>query len=31
LNIRPFGRQVAFGITLLAPMLLYGRQRRLRG
>ncbi len=31
LNIPPFGRQVIFGATLLALMLLYGRQRRLRG
>jgi ribose transport system permease protein len=31
LNIPPFGRQIVFGITLLALMLLYGRQRRLRG
>jgi ribose transport system permease protein len=31
LNIPPFGRQVIFGITLLGLMLLYGRQRRLRG
>ncbi len=31
LNIPPFGRQVVFGATLLALMLLYGRQRRLRG
>lgn len=31
LNIPPFGRQIVFGTTLLALMLLYGRQRRLRG
>ena len=31
LNIPPFGRQIVFGMTLLALMLLYGRQRRLRG
>jgi ribose transport system permease protein len=31
LNIPPFGRQIVFGITLLGLMLLYGRQRRLRG
>ena len=31
LNIPPFGRQIIFGITLLGLMLLYGRQRRLRG
>ncbi|WP_372526837.1 ABC transporter permease [Piscinibacter sp.] len=31
LNIPPFGRQIVFGATLLALMLLYGRQRRLRG
>ena len=31
LNIPPFGRQVIFGVTLLGLMLLYGRQRRLRG
>jgi len=31
LNIPPFGRQIIFGVTLLALMLLYGRQRRLRG
>jgi ribose transport system permease protein len=31
LNIPPFGRQIIFGMTLLALMLLYGRQRRLRG
>ncbi len=31
LNIPPFGRQIVFGLTLLALMLLYGRQRRLRG
>lgn len=31
LNIAPFGRQIIFGITLLGLMLLYGRQRRLRG
>jgi ribose transport system permease protein len=31
MNIPPFGRQVIFGLTLLGLMLLYGRQRRLRG
>jgi ribose transport system permease protein len=31
LNIPPFGRQIVFGATLLGLMLLYGRQRRLRG
>jgi ribose transport system permease protein len=31
MNIPPFGRQVIFGVTLLGLMLLYGRQRRLRG
>jgi ribose transport system permease protein len=31
LNIPPFGRQIVFGGTLLVLMLLYGRQRRLRG
>jgi ribose transport system permease protein len=31
LNIPPFGRQIIFGATLLGLMLLYGRQRRLRG
>ena len=31
LNIAPFGRQIVFGVTLLGLMLLYGRQRRLRG
>jgi ribose transport system permease protein len=31
LNIPPPGRQIVFGATLLALMLLYGRQRRLRG
>jgi len=31
LNIPPPGRQIVFGVTLLALMLLYGRQRRLRG
>jgi ribose transport system permease protein len=31
LNIPPPGRQIVFGMTLLALMLLYGRQRRLRG
>lgn len=30
LAIEPFGRQIIFGLTLLALMLLYGRQRRLR-
>jgi ribose transport system permease protein len=31
LSIPPFGRQVIYGVTLLALMLIYGRQRRLRG
>lgn len=31
LSIPPFGRQVIYGITLLALMLIYGRQRRLKG
>lgn len=31
LSIPPFGRQIIFGMTLLGLMLLYGRQRRLRG
>lgn len=31
LNIPPFGRQMIFGATLLALMLLYGRKRTLRG
>ena len=31
LNIPPFGRQIVFGLTLLALMLLYGRLRKLRG
>lgn len=31
LNLPPFGRQIIFGITLLGLMLLYGRQRRLKG
>ena len=31
LSIPPFGRQVIYGLTLLALMLIYGRQRRLRG
>jgi len=31
LSIPPFGRQIVFGTTLLVLMLLYGRQRRLRG
>ncbi len=31
LSIPPFGRQIIFGVTLLGLMLLYGRQRRLRG
>jgi ribose transport system permease protein len=31
LNIPPFGRQVIYGLTLLALMLIYGRQRRLKG
>lgn len=30
LAIEPFGRQIIFGLTLLALMLFYGRQRRLR-
>ena len=30
LNIPPFGRQIVFGATLLALMLVYGRQRRLK-
>jgi ribose transport system permease protein len=30
LNIDPSGRQIVFGATLLALMLLYGRQRKLR-
>lgn len=30
LAIEPFGRQIVFGLTLLALMLFYGRQRRLR-
>ncbi|HTT12115.1 MAG TPA: ABC transporter permease [Burkholderiaceae bacterium] len=30
LNIPPFGRQIVYGLTLLALMLLYGRQRTLR-
>lgn len=30
LNIEPYGRQIIFGATLLALMLFYGRQRRLR-
>ena len=31
LAIEPFGRQIIFGATLLVLMLVYGRQRRLRG
>ena len=31
LDIEPFGRQIIFGATLLVLMLVYGRQRRLRG
>lgn len=31
LSIPEFGRQVIYGLTLLALMLIYGRQRRLRG
>jgi len=31
LSIPEFGRQVIYGATLLALMLIYGRQRRLRG
>jgi ribose transport system permease protein len=31
LNIPPFGRQIIYGAVLLALMLFYGRQRRLRG
>ncbi len=31
LNIPPFGRQIIYGVVLLALMLFYGRQRRLRG
>ena len=31
LEIEPFGRQIIFGATLLVLMLVYGRQRRLRG
>ena len=31
LNIPPFGRQIIYGSVLLALMLFYGRQRRLRG
>jgi ribose transport system permease protein len=31
LAIEPFGRQIIFGVTLLVLMLVYGRQRRLRG
>jgi ribose transport system permease protein len=30
LNIPAFGRQIVFGVTLLALMLVYGRQRRLK-
>lgn len=31
LNIPPFGRQIIYGTVLLALMLFYGRQRRLKG
>ncbi len=31
LSIPPFGRQIIYGAVLLALMLLYGRQRRLKG
>ena len=31
LSIPPFGRQIIYGTVLLALMLLYGRQRRLKG
>lgn len=31
LNIPPFGRQIIYGGVLLALMLVYGRQRRLKG
>jgi ribose transport system permease protein len=31
LSIPPFGRQIIYGAVLLALMLFYGRQRRLRG
>jgi ribose transport system permease protein len=31
LNIPPFGRQIIYGSVLLALMLAYGRQRRLKG
>jgi ribose transport system permease protein len=31
LSIPPFGRQVIYGVTLLGLMLIYGRQRRLKG
>jgi ribose transport system permease protein len=31
LSIPPFGRQVIYGATLLGLMLVYGRQRRLKG
>jgi ribose transport system permease protein len=31
LSIPPFGRQVIYGATLLVLMLVYGRQRRLKG
>jgi ribose transport system permease protein len=30
LDIPAFGRQIVFGATLLALMLIYGRQRRLK-
>jgi ribose transport system permease protein len=31
LSIPAFGRQVIYGATLLGLMLVYGRQRRLKG
>ena len=31
LNIPPFGRQIIYGAVLLGLMLIYGRQRRLKG
>lgn len=31
LNIPPFGRQIIYGAVLLTLMLIYGRQRRLKG
>ena len=31
MNIPPFGRQIIYGAVLLALMLIYGRQRRLKG